>query len=197
MRQGQTPSASLKFLNSIMGDLRGQAMGLIAPLGGVGQGFIQLGPAGFVAATAIGVVVAAFSAASEKAAEFAEKSHALKEAAETAGLTITQFKLLSQQGVKVGLDSEQSAQFVNRLTVSIQELRSKGAGPLFDALLKIDAGLVREVASAKEPPRRLTSCRRPSSAWTTSSSGMNSSPSSAASAIWMRVSARAVGGAGG
>ncbi len=25
---GQTPSASLKFLNSIMGDLRGQAMGL-------------------------------------------------------------------------------------------------------------------------------------------------------------------------
>ena len=147
---GQTPSASLKFLDSIMGDLRGQALGLIAPLGGVGQGFIQLGPAGFVAATAIGVVVAAFSAASEKAAEFAEKSHALKEAAETAGLTITQFKLLSQQGVKVGLDSEQSAQFVNRLTVSIQELRSKGAGPLFDALLKIDAGLVREVASAKD-----------------------------------------------
>ena len=28
---GQTPSASLKLLDSIMGDLRGQAMGLIAP----------------------------------------------------------------------------------------------------------------------------------------------------------------------
>jgi hypothetical protein len=50
-------------------------------------------------------------------------------------------------GSQVGLDSQQTSAFIDRLTLSIDELR-RGGGSLFDQLLRIDGGLVRDVASA-------------------------------------------------
>jgi phage-related minor tail protein len=142
------PSAGLKGLSAFMDELKGRATGFAFSLGPVGTGLVALGPVGLVVAASLGVVAKAFSAAAEVANEFAERARQTKEAAETAGVTITQFVALREAGQKVGLQSDQTSKFVDRLTLSIEELR-RGTGPLFDALLRIDAGLVREVATTK------------------------------------------------
>ncbi|WP_291006445.1 hypothetical protein [Hyphomicrobium sp.] len=142
------PNSGLKGLSAIIEELKGRATGLAFSLGPAGSGLVALGPSGLAVAAVLGGVVTAFTALSEKATEFAEKAHRVKEAAETAGVSITQFKLLSAAGTKVGLDAQQTSAFIDRLTISVEELR-RGTGPLFDALLRIDAGLLREVAAAR------------------------------------------------
>jgi hypothetical protein len=142
------PSAGLKSLSGIMEELKGRATGFAFSLGPVGTGLVALGPVGLVVAASLGVITTAFTKATEAAALYAEKSRATKEASETAAVTITQFKLLESLGAQVGMDAAQTSKFFDRLTISIEELR-RGTGPLFDALLRIDAGLIREVASAK------------------------------------------------
>lgn len=135
--------------NKVISDrLSGFAANASAQLGLVGQVMNTLGPVGLGLAAAVGSLALAFSFVSDKVDGFAEKAKKLKEAAETAGLTMTQFRLLSAAGAKVGLDSEQTEVFINRLTVSFDELR-RGSGNLFDQLLRIDVGLVRDLAAAR------------------------------------------------
>lgn len=135
---------------AISGQFGNFAQNAAARLGPLGAVITSLGPIGLAVAASIGTLALAFSFVSDKVDAFVEKSKALKEAAETAGLSITQFRLLSSAGKEVGLDFEQTQAFVNRLTVALDDLKTKGAGPLFDALLRIDAGLLREVASSKD-----------------------------------------------
>jgi len=139
-----------KLNSAIGGELSKFANSASGQLGAVGAVMAGLGPIGLVVAATIGTLALAFAFVSEKVEAFAEKSKRIKDAAETAGLTVTQFRLLSAAGTQVGLEFEQTEAFVDRLTVAVEELRSKGSGPLFDALLRIDSGLVRQVASAKD-----------------------------------------------
>jgi hypothetical protein len=145
----QPAAKSIGAISEISSQARGKVQEWIGQLGPAGAILRSIGPAGLAAGAAIGGLVVAFNAAAEKAEEFAEKSKRLREAAETAGLTITQFKLLSSAGGKVGLDSDQTSAFIERLTVNLDELR-RGGGALFEQLARIDTGLVRELASARD-----------------------------------------------
>jgi hypothetical protein len=126
-------------------------------LGFAGTLLNTLGPAGIAAAAGIGLAVGGVLALADAAAEFATKSKALKEGAETAGLTISQFKLLGQAGKQVGLDFDETTGFFTKFIANIEALRN-GGGPLYEALLKIDTGLLRDC-------RRRRIRRLPSTFW--------------------------------
>ena len=79
---------------------------------------------------------------------------ALKEGAETAGLTITQFKLLGGVGKSVGLDFDETTAFFTKFIVNLEQLRH-GSGTLYDALLKVDVGLLRELSTTKDSARAI------------------------------------------
>lgn len=144
----QQPNKGLNFLSSIIDNLKGQFTGLAFSIGPVGSAMIGLGPVGLAAAAAIGLVVSALTSASERAEAFVGWAKELKQSAETAGLSISQLATLRGVGQQNGVDQEKTDKFVDRLTLSIEELR-KGGGALFDVLSKIDSGLVRQVASAR------------------------------------------------
>ncbi len=145
----QQPSRGLGALSKIMEEVKGRVTGLAFSIGPVGTALVSLGPVGIAAAATIGAVTAAFTLASDKATEFAEKARQIKEAAETAGLSVTQFALLRSAGAKVGLDAEQTSKFIDNLTIKVEELRH-GGGALFEVLARIDTALVREVATTRD-----------------------------------------------
>lgn len=137
-------------LNStISGKLSEVSASMVGNLGFAGTLLTKLGPIGIAAAAGIGATVGAWMALTEATAQFAEKSKALKEASETAGLTITQFKLLGSAGRNVGLGFDETTAFFTKYIVNLEELR-KGGGPLYDALLKIDVGLLRQLSATKD-----------------------------------------------
>lgn len=133
-------------INKQLSNFAANASSQLGPIGSILGG---LGPIGLTVAASLGTLALAFAFVSDKVDMFAEKSKRIKEAAETAGLTITQFRLLSAAGSKVGLDFEQTEKIIDRLAVGFAELKTKGTGDLFDQLVRIDSGLVREVASAR------------------------------------------------
>lgn len=137
-------------LNStISGKLSQVSSGLQGNIGFAGQLLSSLGPIGIAAAVGIGATVGAMVSLTDATAKFAEKSKSLKEGAETAGLTIAQFKLLGSAGKAVGLDFDETTSFFTKYIANLEELR-KGGGPLFDALLKIDTGLLRQLSATKD-----------------------------------------------
>ncbi len=146
---GQRPSAGLRAISSVAEEVKGKAQALAGQAGTLGVALQTIGPVGLVAAAAIGGIALALNSASDSATQFAEKAFRLKEAAEITGLTINQFKQLGSAGIKVGMDAEQTEAFITRLTVAFDELR-RGGGALFDQLARIDAGLVRELAGARD-----------------------------------------------
>lgn len=144
----KVPTPSLRLVSSVSQEAQSKIAEMSAGAGVAGRVLSSLGPVGIAVAAVVGAVSIAFWKGAEAAEAFGDKSKKLREAAESAGLTITQFKLLSSLGSKVGLDSDQTATFVERLTVSFDALRN-GGGPLFDQLVKIDEQLVRDVGNAR------------------------------------------------
>jgi hypothetical protein len=76
-----------------------------------GQLLVPLGPLGIAAAVGSGDRRRLRERSLGGDGQFAEKAKVLKEAAETAGLTITQFKLLGGAGKTVGLDFDETSAF--------------------------------------------------------------------------------------
>lgn len=118
-------------------------------IGFFGQALSALGPAGVTAAVGIGATVGIIVALIDATERYAEKAKILKEGSETIGLTINQYKLLGSAGKQVGLDFDETTAFFAKYIANLQALR-EGGGPLYDALLKIDVGLLRQLASAKD-----------------------------------------------
>jgi lambda family phage tail tape measure protein len=142
------PNRGLNALSSLLDSLKGQVVGLAVPIGPLGTALMALGPVGIAAAAGIGLLVTAFTAAAARADALADRAKQLRIDAQTAGLTIEAFQALEVAGRRVGADADQTSRFIDRLTLSVEELR-RGSGSLFDALARIDAGLVREVAAAR------------------------------------------------
>jgi hypothetical protein len=137
-------------LNGVVtGKLQQVTASLSSNLGFTGQLLSALGPAGVVAAVGIGAAVGVMYSLVSATEQFSIKAKALKEGAETVGLSITQLKLLGQSGAKVGLDFDETAAFFTKYIANVEALR-KGGGPLYDALLKIDVGLLRQLAATKD-----------------------------------------------
>ena len=141
------PAGGLMSLSSIIEDLKGRVIGLGVSLGPAGTALVQLGPVGIAVAATLGLVAKAFEFLNENAEQFAAKGKQIKDSAQNIGVSINQFMLLRSAGQRVGMEAEQTATFLEKLTISVDELK-RGSGPLFDALLRIDQGLLRELASA-------------------------------------------------
>lgn len=138
-----------KMNAAIQGKLSELGRAASANIGFAGTLLNTLGPAGIAAAVGIGAAVGGVLALANAAEEFSRKAKLLKEGAETAGLTITQFKLLGQAGKTVGLDFDETAKFFTEFISRLEALR-QGGGPLFDALLKIDTELLRQLSVTKD-----------------------------------------------
>lgn len=123
-------------------------------IGALGSALVALGPAGIAAAVALGLATGGVLFLVNATEEFADKSKRLVEAAESAGLTITALKLLGQVGRTVGLDFDESSALVTQFIARLRELRD-GGGPLYDALLKIDAGLLRQLSVTKDSAKAI------------------------------------------
>ena len=115
------------------------------PIGGI---FAALGPVGLTVAAGIGAATLAIGFLNDKTDKFVEKQKAMKEAAETTGFTLNQLKALGQSATATGVDFEKAERGIERMTVAIDELKSKGTGPLYDALAKINPALIRQVTNA-------------------------------------------------
>jgi len=115
------------------------------PIGGI---FSALGPVGLTVAAGIGAATLAIGFLNDKTDKFVEKQKAMKEAAETTGFTLNQLKALGQSATATGVDFEKAERGIERMTVAIDELKSKGTGPLYDALAKINPALIRQVTNA-------------------------------------------------
>lgn len=145
---GQTPSGPLKFLSSILGDVKDRAVGLALPLGGVGQGLIAMGPAGLVAAAALGGVMALFSAVKDGAKAFGEWARAQRDQALATGLSIEQEQAFVALLARHGVEQEKAATALNRFAVNREEA-ARGGGALYEALRRENAALAEQFAGAK------------------------------------------------
>ena len=139
---------------TISSQLQSVAAGYANNLGLIGPIITALGPAGIAAAAGLGLVAGAIYAIVNATNEWAIKQKALKEGAETAGLTISQFKLLGGVGKSVGLDFDESSAFFTKFIANLEQLRH-GSGTLYDALLKVDVGLLRELSTTKDSARAI------------------------------------------
>lgn len=134
----------------ISNKLSSSVQGAAAQLGTVGLALTALGPIGLTVAAGIGALALAFSFVSDKTEAFVEKAKRLKEVSEEVGLTATQLRILFEAGKQVGVESENTEKFLQRLAIALEHLKTAGGGPLFDALIRISPELVRQVSSAKD-----------------------------------------------
>lgn len=148
-RTKEIETAFTRLNGAITGKLQQVTASLTGQVGFAGQVLTALGPAGVAAAVGLGATIGALAALSDATQRFSEKAKALKEGAETAGFTITQFKALGQAGARVGLDFDETTAFFTKYIANIEALRD-GGGPLYDALLKIDVGLLRQLSSTRD-----------------------------------------------
>jgi hypothetical protein len=151
---GQPPSGGLRALNTVIGDLNSRAMGLVAPLGGVGQGLVQLGPAGFLAAAALGGVIALFERVREGAKAFGQFSRDIRDQSEAAGLSASQYQALVAQLQQYGLEQEKASTALSRFAVHREEA-ARGSGELYNALRRENAALAEQFASARTSEQAL------------------------------------------
>jgi hypothetical protein len=149
------PNTGLSALSSLVDAAKARFLGLATSIGPAGTALVQLGPAGLAAAAAIGFLSQAFNGVLERANAVAEWARKVREAAETAGVTAEQFQALARAGQRVGMDLDRTSNFLDRLTLSVEQLR-QGNGTLFDSLARIDVGLVREVAAARTTAEAIT-----------------------------------------
>lgn len=141
-----TGSQSL-FQKSLTG-VQSQIIALSAGLGPVGTALAALGPAGLIAGAAIGLVGVAFDEMSKRADELASKATGLNNFASVTGLTTDEVQALTETASKLGVSSEQTQTFIDSFTSKLTELRT-ASGPLYDAIVKVDAGIAQQMLTAK------------------------------------------------
>jgi hypothetical protein len=130
--------------------LTGFASNATSQLGVLGVAISALGPIGIGVTATLGSMVLLFDFLAGKVAVFAEKMKELQEASDVTGLTLAQLQALGRAGKQAGLDFDETVRAIERLSTRFEQLRTKGTGELFDELLRIDRGLLLQVASAKD-----------------------------------------------
>jgi phage-related minor tail protein len=150
----QQPSRGLSAFSSLMGSLKDRVSGLAFSIGPVGTALVQMGPAGLVAAAALGAVYSAFEKVSDGAKAFGAYSRQLKESSDITGIAITQFQALADLAQRHGVEAEKAAAGVNKFAGEHYNA-ARGAGELFDALKRIDPKLAEQFAAARSTGQAL------------------------------------------
>lgn len=141
-------------LSEVMAVIESRAVGASASMGMVGAVFQVVGPAGIAVGAAIGLAAAAFSIMSEKADELATKAQGLSTFAAVTGLTTDEIQALNETAAKFGVTTDTTQRFVDNFTAKLTELRA-ASGPLYDAILKVDAGIAQQMLTAKSTTEEL------------------------------------------
>lgn len=119
-----------------------------AAAGPIGNIISGLGPIGLAIAGTIGAATLAIGFLVDKTQQYIDKQKAMREMAETTGLSLDALKVLGITSGKVGVDIEKTERAINKLSVELDQLRTKGEGPLATTLDAIDPKLTRQVISA-------------------------------------------------
>ncbi len=136
-------------LNQVLDAGRGAMLGYAAGAGPVGAVLGSFGPWGIAAAAGIGLVSAALDHMKKVSEEIGTESSALKQFADTTGLTISQVRGLSDAGTSLGVSGDQMASAIQKFTLNLGDAR-KGGGELYDQLRVIDRQLANDVANTRD-----------------------------------------------
>lgn len=118
--------------------------GFAQSAGSVGQVLSVLGPAGMVAAAAMGLLTVGFKQAADAALALADRAGKLKDFAETTGFTVVQLQALEKAGAQVGVSSESVTRGLERFSVAMDDVK-KGVGPVFESILEINPALAQQM----------------------------------------------------
>lgn len=118
-------------------------------LGGVGTVLTSFGKAGLIAATGLGVAVAAMAAAAQIAAKFAEQADKLDQSAQNLGITATQMKALGEAGRAANQEFERTEQAFTKFIGGVEKLKD-AQGDLYDSLRKTNPELLLQLTNAKD-----------------------------------------------
>lgn len=140
-------AGSQKALGVITSDLNSRLQAQAGSFGVVGQALTALGPGGLAAAATVGVLAAAFYAASAGAHELAAKARELKDFSESTGLTVNQVQALRSEATKFGVDSDTLQAGLQKFTTGFQDLRL-GTGDLLTQIRRINPALADQMAAA-------------------------------------------------
>lgn len=146
---------SQKALGVITADLTNRVQAQAGSFGVVGSALTALGPVGLGVAAVIGTVIAAFNIASDAAHNLAEKAKALREFAESTGLTTQQVQALNAEAGKFGIDSEALASGLQKFTSGFQQLRL-GTGDLLTQIRRINPALAEQMLTAQDAATAFT-----------------------------------------
>src|SRR5262249_37314277 len=116
--------------------------------GPVGVFLSALGPWGVAAAVGLGAVSAAFNKLVEMAHEAGQKARELRDFADNTGLSINQLKQLDALGASLGISSDKVATGIERLTVSMDDVR-RGTGGAYEKLLQLNPELAQQLALSR------------------------------------------------
>jgi len=114
--------------------------------GPAGRILLGLGPAGLIAAGAIGGVVLALKKGIDAAGRFADEMTDLRDKAKLIGVTTDQLQGIADLGSEFALSQEQVNKGLERFAGALEDVR-RGQGTFFDLALKIDPALTRQLAS--------------------------------------------------
>jgi hypothetical protein len=108
-----------------------------------------LGAWGAAAAIGIGAIAEAFAHADEQTEKITKWAVGLRNTAEATGFTTSQVEALQRSATEAGLSGEQVNGWLQRFSFSLEAARTKGVGPLADALNKIDHQLLVQLQTTK------------------------------------------------
>lgn len=135
-------------LSRALGGIQAQLVALSAGSGPVGTFLAGLGPTGFAAAVGLGALSQAFSSVSEGALKFRQYSRDLKDTSESTGLLSSDLQGLSAIALQHGVSWERASYGVNYFNLQ-RDQASRGSGPLYDALRRINPALAEQFALAR------------------------------------------------
>jgi Lambda phage tail tape-measure protein (Tape_meas_lam_C) len=135
---------------AITSELSSFASAYGSQIGGIGRVLASIGPVGLTIAAGLGAATLAVNALVDATDKYVERQRALRETAETTGLSLDQLKALGETATRVGIDFEKAERGIIRMAVAVEQLRTKGSGPLFDTLNKINPALVDQIIHAKD-----------------------------------------------
>lgn len=143
-----------KLNDTINSQLSSLAQAYSSNIGRLGSLLGALGPYGTAAAVGLGAAVLAMNQLIETADRYSEKQKKLREASETTGLSINQFKVLSRAAAAAGVDADQFETAINKMNAAIEELQKNAEGKLFDALRKYPE-ILTQISNAKDPAQAI------------------------------------------
>lgn len=144
-KKQQDAQNQTSLFDKVAGGLKGQMIALAAGAGGFGVALAGFGPWGLAAAAGLGVVSTIMDKMGRDIDEFTAKASKLRDFSDLVDLSATKIQALQITANANGVSTERLTMNIERLSQGMAMLRD-GSGPLYDALNKVDHGLVDQLS---------------------------------------------------